>query len=226
MKMPSRKRFALVAGGVAAVGAAGTLAAGVTLGLFSATEASGANSFTAGTVSVGDGAPVSVTCTQSGMVPGQSSSGALSGTKADSPCTFNVKYTGSASAYLAVDVAIGNGTTKLYDGTATGLQYYLKDGSSTSYVGGTSYTQQGGTSAALPAAGASNLLVSRTPASTNAAVSFTLDDSFPVAAGNAYQGGSSTVTLTFHAVQSGSNPLPADCVAGQQCNASGSFAWS
>lgn len=189
-------------------------------------EASGANSFTAGTVSVGDGTPVSVTCSQSGMVPGESSSGATSGTKADSPCTLNVKYTGNASAYLAVDVAIGNGTTKLYDGTATGLQYFLKDGSSTSYVSGTSYTQEGGTSAALPAAGASNLLVSRTPASTNTAVNFTLDDAFPAAAGNAFQGGSSTVTLTFHAVQSGSNPLPAGCVAGQQCNASGSFAWS
>ena len=226
MKMPSRKRLALGAGGVAVVGAAGALVAGVTFGLFSATETSGANSFTAGTVSVGDGTPVSVTCAPSGMVPGESSSGAPSGTKAGSPCTFNVKYTGSASAYLAVDVAISNGTTKLYDGTATGLQYYLKDGSSTSYVSGTSYTQEGGTSATMPAAGASNLLVSRTPASTNAAVGFTLDDAFPGAAGNAYQGGSSTVTLTFHAVQSGSNPLPSDCVAGQQCNASGSFAWS
>ena len=33
----------------------------------------------------------------------------------------------------------------------------------------------------------------------------------PTAAGNGYQSGSTTVTLTFHAVQSGNNALPTGC---------------
>jgi hypothetical protein len=137
-----------------------------------------------------------------------------------------VKYTGSASAYLAVDVAVSNGSTALYDTTANGLQFYLKDGSSTSYVNGTSFTQQGGGSATLPVAGASNLLVSTSPASNGTAVNFSLDYLLPATAGNSFQGGSTTVTLTFHAVQSGNNTLPGTCAAGQQCNAGSGFAWS
>src|SRR5260370_14727930 len=165
MTMSLRKRFALGAGAMATVGAAATLAAGVTFGLFSATASSGANTFTAGTVTVGDGTPVSVTCNVQNMVPGDSSPGAPSGSHADSTCTYNVKYTGSANAYLAGDMAVGNGPTKLYDSSATGAQLYLKDGSST-YVSGTSFTQEGGPSlsASLPAGTTPNLLVSKTPA--------------------------------------------------------------
>lgn len=228
MTISLRKRFALGAGAAATVGAAATLIAGVTFGLFSATTSSGANAFTAGTVSVGDGTPTSVTCNITNMVPGDSSTGAASGSKTDGPCTYNVKYTGSASSWLAVDVKVSNGTTgvPLYDTTASGLQFFLKDGSSTSYLNGTTFTQQGGATAALPVATTSNLLVSTTPAATGTAVGFSLDYALPAAAGNGYQNGSTTVTLTFHAVQSGNNPLPAGCAAGQQCNATSSFAWS
>jgi predicted ribosomally synthesized peptide with SipW-like signal peptide len=197
-----KRRLALGAAAVTAVGAVAALVAGFTFGLFSATESSGANTFTAGTVSVGTGSPASVTC------------------------TYNVKYTGSANAWLAVDVAVSNGSTALYDGTANGLQLYLKDGAPTTYLNGTSYTQQGGGSAALPVGTTSNLLVSTTAATTGTAVNFSLDYLLPSSAGNSYQGGSATVTLTFHAVQSGNNALPGTCAAGQQCNAGGSFAWS
>ena len=226
MAMSMKRRLALGAAGATAVGAVATLVAGFTFGLFSATESSGANTFTTGTVSVGAGSPASVTCTISNVVPGDSSAGASTGSKADTTCTYNVKYTGSAPAYLAVDVAVANGTTALYDGTATGLQLYLKDGTPTSYVNGTSFTQQGGGSAALSAGTTSNLLVSTSAASTGTAVNFSLDYLLPAAAGNSYQGGSATVTLTFHAVQSGNNPLPGTCAAGQQCNAGSGFAWS
>jgi hypothetical protein len=226
MRMSTKKRLALGAGAVTTVGAVATLVAGFTFGLFSATGSSGANTFTAGTVSVGAGAPASVTCTISNMVPGDSSAGASAGSKSYSTCTYNVKYTGSANAYLAVDVAVGNGGSALYDGSATGLQLYLADGSSTSYLSGTSYKQQGGASAALPAATTSNLLVSSTPATTGTAVNFSLDYALPATAGNPYQGGSATVTLTFHAVQAGNNPVPGGCAAGQQCNAGSGFAWS
>ena len=226
MSMSIKKRFALGAGAAATVGAVATLAAGVTFGLFSSAAPSQANSFTAGTVTVGQDNSTSVVCSISNMVPGDSSTGASTGSKADTTCKYNVKYTGSANAYLAVDVAVSNGSTTLYDGSATGLQLYLKDGSSTSYLNGTSYTKQGGSSATLPSGSTPNLLVSTAPASTNTAVNFSLDYLLPSSAGNGYQGGNSTVTLTFHAVQSGNNSLPGTCVAGQQCDNGSGFAWS
>jgi hypothetical protein len=222
--MSVKKRLAMGAAAATTVGAVATLVAGFSFGLFSGTESSGANTFTAGTVSVGAGSPASVTCTISGMVPGDSSAGAPGGSNADSTCTYNVKYTGSAPAWLAVDVAVSNGSTALYDHSANGLQLYLKDGSAT-YVSGTSFTQQGGTAAALPAGTTSNLLVSTSAAATGTQVGFNLDYALPAAADNTYQGGSTTVTLTFHAVQSGNNPLPSGCHAGQQCNAGSGFAW-
>src|SRR5437868_3763208 len=135
MRTSMKRRLALGAAAANTVGAVATLVVGFTFGLFSATQSSGANTFTAGTVTVGAGTPASVTCTISSMVPGDSSSGASAGSKAGTPCSYNVKYTGSASAWLAVDVAVSNGGTVLYDGTATGLQLYLAGGS-TSYVNG------------------------------------------------------------------------------------------
>jgi hypothetical protein len=232
MSKKSKKRLAIIVGSVATVGAAATLAGGVTFGLFSASGASGANTFTGGTVSIGTNTPISVVCTLAGMVPGDSSAGAPVGSKADTACTYNMKYTGTATAWLAVDVAVSNGTPVLYDGTATGLQLYLKDGTPTTYLtstaptAGTTFTAQGGTATSLPTGTTANLLVSTIPATTGTAVSFTLNYAVPIATGNAYQGGSATVTLTFHAVQAGNNPLPGACVAGQQCNATTTFLWS
>jgi hypothetical protein len=229
---PSTKKRLAIAGAVAVtLGAVGTLVGGTTFGLFSSTNSSGSNTFTAGTVTVGPGSASSVTCTIPNMVPGDSSSGAPIGNKTDTQCTYNVKYTGSAGAWLGVDVTVTNGSTALYDGTATGLQLYMKNGSttfltSTAPTAGTTYAKEGGASADLPAGTTSNLLVSTTAATTGTAVNFTLDYAVPIATGNNYQGGSATVTLTFHAVQSGNNPLPSDCAAGQQCNAGSTFVWS
>ena len=228
----SKKRVALALGVAASIGAIATLASGTTFGLYSASETSSGNSFTSGTVTVGTGTPTSVTCTITNMVPGDSSAGAAIGSKADTTCTYNVKYTGSAPAWLAVDVAVSNGSTSLYDSTANGLQLYLKDASSTyltstAPTAGTTYKNQAGTATSLPAAGITDLLVSTTAATTGTAVSFSLDYALPIASGNTYQGGSATVTLTFHAVQSGNNPLPATCTtAGAQCLPGSGFVWS
>jgi hypothetical protein len=232
MSKKKKKRLAIIVGSVATVGAAATLAGGVTFGLFSASGAGGANTFTGGTVTVGTGTPVSVNCVITNMVPGDSSSGAAIGSKAATACTYNMKYTGSATAWMAVDVAVSNGTTPLYDGTATGLQLYLKDGTPSTYLtstaptAGTTFAAQGGAATSLPTGTTANLLVSTTPAAPNTSVSFTLNYAVPIATGNAYQGGSATVTLTFHAVQAGNNPLPGACVAGQQCNPTTTFLWS
>ena len=235
MRKSLRRRLVLAAAAIASIGSAATLATGLTSGLFSASATSGGNVFTAGTVTLAAGSPASVTCTISDMVPGDSSAGAPIGAKADTTCTYNVKYTGSATAWLGVDIAVTNGGTPMYDGTATGLQLYLNDASPTTYLtstapaGGTIYLQQGGTPASLPAGATADLLVGTTPAAPNTDVSFSLDYALPSGAGNAYQGGSVTVTLTFHAVQSGNNALPADCAAGQQCNTNrhaSTFQWS
>lgn len=237
-----RKRLALAGAAVTAVGAAATLVAGFTFGLFSATESSGSNSFTAGTVTVTTTTPTSVTCTITSMVPGDAStnfSPAYSNSS-DAPCTYNVEYTGSASAWLGVDMTIANGSTALFGSdSATGIQFQLADGTPTTYVsssatntgdtGDTTYKAEGGTTTALPATGISDLLVSTTAATNGTVVDFSLDYGIPLDSGNVYQGGSVTVTLVFHAVQSKNNPLPADCAAGDQCNAGGdssSFAWS
>jgi hypothetical protein len=229
----SKKRIAVAVGVAASIGAIATMASGVTFGLFSGSQAGGGNSFTSGTVSVGTGTPTSVTCTITNMVPGDSSAGAPIGGKADTTCTYNVKYTGSASAWLAVDVAVSNGSTSLYDGTATGLQLYLKDAAPATYLtstaptAGTTFKTAAGTSTTLPVTGALDLLVSTTAATTNSAVSFSLDYAVPIVSGNTYQGGSATVTLTFHAVQSGNNPLPLTCTtAGAQCLPGSGFVWS
>jgi hypothetical protein len=233
MNMSVKKRRLVIIGAAAAtIGAAATLAGGITFGLFSASGSGGANTFTGGTVSVGAGTPVSVVCTITNIVPGDSSTGAPIGAKAATPCTYNMKYTGSATAWLGVDVAVSNGSTALYDGTATGLQLYLKDATPSTYItstaptAGTTFVAQGGTATSLPVGTTSNLLVSTTPTATNTAVSFSLNYAVPIATGNVYQGGSATVTLTFHAVQAGNNPLPGACVAGQQCNATSTFLWS
>jgi hypothetical protein len=235
----ARKRLALAGAAVTVIGAVATLVAGFTFGLFSATESGGTNSFTAGTVTVTTTTPASVTCTITTMVPGDAStnfSPAYSNSS-DTPCTYNVEYTGSASAWLGVDVAVSNGSTSLFSsGSATGIQFQLKDGTPTTYVsssatnstgtGDTTYDAQGGTATALPATGVSDLLVSTTAATNGTVVDFSLDYGLPLDSGNAFQGGSVTVTLTFHAVQSKNNSLPVACAAGDQCNAGGSFAWS
>ena len=238
---PGRHRDGLIRRTVVALACVlAGVTAGVTLARMSAPENGGANSFTTGTLSVTTGSVASVTCTTTGLLPGVSSAGALIGTKTASTCTFNVKYNGGVSAYLGVDIAVTNGSTSLFgSGSSTGLQLYLTDASSTSYVtsnasdtggtGDTTYAKEGGATAALPAAGISDLLVSRTAATNGTTVSFSLDYALPQDSANAFQSGSVTIELTFRAVQSRNNTLPADCAAGQQCNAGGdgsSFAWS
>jgi len=203
----SRKRLLISAGGITAVGAVATLVLGSTLGLFSATQTSGPNTFTAGTVTLTN--PTTVACTVGPMAPGDSSTGyspAITG-QTDSPtapCTFAVTYGGNLPAYLGVDIAITG--TSLYDGTSSGLQLEISDGT-------TSYTTSGAIN------GTTDLLVSKTPdaASSNTVHTLTVNYALPTAAGNAYQGLSSTITLTIHAVQSGNNNFVGACTAGSTC---------
>jgi hypothetical protein len=205
--MSIKKRLALGAGAVATVGAVATLVAGVTFGLFSASQTGATNTFTAGTVTLTN--PVNASCTISPMAPGDSSAGytpvpAGQTDPQTAACTFAVTYGGNLPAYLGVDAAVGG--TGLYDASATGLQFQIGDGT-------TSYATGGALN------GTSNLLVSTTPDAANSSKvhTFTVNYALPTASPNSYQGKNTTLTLTVHAVQSGNNNFVGGCTAGQSC---------
>ena len=211
-------RFASSLGSVAlAFAAVSALTVGATMALFSATQTSGSNTFAAGTVSVGLGS-TSTTCTVTNMMPGDSSANYGSGSASLTPCDYRVKYTGSAAAWLAVDVAVTAGSPALYTATSSGLQLKIGVNGGASMVSGTTFKTQAGTNTTLTAGSpVTNLLVSSVPATTDDLVTFDIDYLLPLIAPNALQGGTTTVTLTFHAVQSSNQPI-GGCVAGRQCS--------
>jgi predicted ribosomally synthesized peptide with SipW-like signal peptide len=214
----SKKRLMTLAG-VLAMGAVGL---GVTSALFSDTQTSIANTFEAGSVEVGLGSTSRV-CSVTDILPGDSSANYGSGSQSLLPCIYDVTYTGTSSAWLAVDIAVTGGPPALYTGSGSGLQLKLDADGSTSFVTGTSYTTVSGSASNISSgATISNLLVSATPATQNSSVIFNLNYLLPTLAPNSLQGGAASVTLTFHAVQSANQPI-GSCVAGRQCN---SITWS
>ena len=213
-KFRKRKWVVRVAAGSAVVVA---LAAG-SVALFSDTKTSSTNSFDAGTVSVGLGS-TSTTCTIDLLMPDDSSAGFGSGSQSKSTCTYAVKYTGTVGAWLAADVLVETGTPSLYTGTSNGLQYKVKVAGGPTLVNGTTFTSVAGSSAQVTAGSSvSNILLSSNPAVQGDQLEFNIDYLLPRLAPNALQGGSSTITITFHAVQSANQPI-GSCVAGRQCNA-------
>ena len=234
MKLNRRKRTVVIGGLVTSIGAAATLLAGATFGFFSsAGVSSGNNQFTAGKVVVGlDPGGTQVTCSVGPMSPGDSQA---SGTNV--ACKYVVKYTGNVNAFLALDLSItgaaGTPTTPygastpsaaqgLFDGTATGLQFNIGDGTNT-YLSGAQYNNQAGTPTTLtPTGGAGSvvdLLMNTTPVTANATRTLTVNYNLPTTAGNAYNLATSTVVLTVHAVQADNNPLPVGCAIGAVCSA-------
>jgi hypothetical protein len=199
------------------------LVTGSTLGLFGASATGGHNSFTAGTVTLANGAVGN--CPVSNLLPGS----------APDTCSFTASYSGSAAAYLAVNVLIetqaGAGGTRLYNpgDSASDLQVTVTSSSpSVSYAVPVSAT----TCPAGAPAGSScyeldNELVS-TSAVTGAAVTFSVSVSLPANSATGYQGGTAQVILTTHAVQSRNNTLScaATRAAGSPCTPSGTFTWS
>ena len=219
MKNGLSKKHLMTLAGVLAMGAVGL---GVTSALFSDTQTSIANTFEAGSVEVGLGSTSRV-CSVTDMLPGDSSANYGSGSQSLLPCIYDVTYTGTSSAWLAVDIAVTGGPPALYTGSGSGLQLKLDADGSTSFVTGTSYTTVSGSASNISSgATISNLLVSATPATQNSSVIFNLNYLLPTLAPNSLQGGAASVTLTFHAVQSANQPI-GSCVAGRQCN---SITWS
>lgn len=248
----TRKQQLTAAGFVATLLAVMSLVTGITFGLFSTTTTGQTNTFTTGNVTVGLGSGTSVVCSVTNLAPGDSSTGYPSGSgvadQSFQQCKYFVTYTGSAPAYLAVNVAVNNPTTELYNATSSGLQLFIRDfyqgAYQTTYVGGSAstggfeYTAQGGTSfgSTLSAGStASDLLVSTSSYTGSGFTStfgasgdeFTVDYNLPYnSSSNSNIGGSTTITLTFHAVQAGNNALPSACnSAGAGVSCTG-LAWS
>lgn len=217
----AKGRAGAVRGMFASMAALAAFGVGVTAALFWATDSSGQNQFASGTVTVDkDGA--STTCNVAGLVPGDSSAGYGNGSLTKVTCTYNVKYTGASAAWLAADLSVGNGSTALYLGDSGGIQFKVKAGT-LALMTGTSFKDITGASTTVQAGTAvNNILLNDTPAQTNDTLAFTVDYLLPLAAANALQGGSSTMGITFHAVQSTNMPIGA-CVAGRQCN---TITWS
>jgi len=205
------------------VGAAGVLTIGATNALFGATETSATNTFAAGTVSVAAGTPSSVTCAVTGMVPGDSSAGSGSGSESLVKCSYKVKYTGTSGAWLGVDVAVAGGTPNLYTGTATGLQLKVSVNGSAAMVNGTTYkTAAGVDTTVVSGTPVTNLLINSVQAAQNDEFSIDVTYALPIAAPNALQGGTSSLALTFHAIQSANNPI-GTCAVNKQCS---TITWS
>lgn len=208
--------FIRAVAGITAIGATTLTVIGIASALFSATQTSDSNTFTTGSISVGLGTE-SVTCDIPQIMPGDSSAGAASGSQDLATCVYDVRYTGNAPAWLAVDVLVTAGVPSLYTGDVDGLQLGLSANDSLTLAGNNTFLDQNGGSTSIVAGTVvENLLISTTPAEQGDAVTFDLDYLLPATAPNALQGASASVTLTFHAVQSDNQPID-PCVAGRQC---------
>ena len=208
------RRFRRLASVVLVTASAGLALVG-TSALFTDSETNQSDTFATGTVTVGLGA-TSTTCNVTELAPGDSSAGYGSGSAGRTTCTYKVKYTGSLPAYLGVDVNVANGATPMFTGTASGLQLKVATSDGVSVVNGTAYKNQAGSDVTVVAGTqVPNILVKSTPAVTNDEVTFTVDYLLPLAAPNSLQASSSSVQLTFHAVQSANQTT--SCVAGRQC---------
>lgn len=220
----ARRRILLAISALATTGAASTMVAGTTFGFYSSKPGAESNSFTSGTVTLAS--TVTGACTVSALAPGD----------APAACTFNTTYSGSLSAYLAVDVLVetqaGSGGTVLYNpGGSNGLTVAVTDNQSspvTYVVPTTATTCPGGAPSGSTCYELDNELLG-TSAFTNGATDvISTAVTLPAAAGNGYQGGAAQVILTAHAVQSKNNTLSCTttATAGHSCTPSGSFAWS
>jgi hypothetical protein len=214
------RRLLLAAGYALSLAAVAALASGATYGFFSATSPGEENAFSTGTVTLSSG--TSGSCAVSNLLP----------TSPPSTCTLQATYTGSAPAYLAVDVLVqtqpGAGGTALYDPSGSGgLQVTISSTNPTVAA----YSLPVTPAACPPSAPASstcfalqNALVATTPfTSASPQVSFSTTVGLPASSPTVYQGGSAQIVLHVHAAQAGHNGNVAACTAGQPCAA---VSWS
>lgn len=212
-----RRRWPLLA--LLAVAATGT---GIgTLSLFTDVQTPAANTFESGTVKLGLGSATS-TCTVPVLVPGDSSAGWGSGSANRPTCRVELEYTGSAEAWLGVDVLVDGAASNLFTGGSDGIQLKVRTKAGVSVIDNTSYRDAAGTARTLAVGSrVDGILLAGAPAVTGDKLVVELDYLLPTAAPNAMQGRGTTVTFTFRAAQSSNQPVLA-CVAGRQC---GTITW-
>jgi hypothetical protein len=197
-----KKRLLVGASVLAGLGGAAALVAGTTFGLFSTSQTGTTNSFSSGTVTLTN--PVSVKCTVGPMEPGDSSTGYGSGSGTDSACTFTVTYTGTLGAFIGVSTTV---TGTLYaTGNAKSLRFKITDTASTSYT----------TTGNINTNSSSPLYVNDTLAGTHQH-KFTVNYELPATATNLFQGKTTTLTLTVHAVQDSNNGTGCTTAKGAEC---------
>ncbi len=212
-----RRRWPLLI--LAAIAVTGT---GVgTLSLFTDVQTPEANTFESGTVELGIGSATS-TCTVPVLVPGDSSTGWGSGSGDRPTCRIELTYTGSADAWLGVDVLVDGAVSNLFTGGSEGIQLKFNTETGVAVLNGTTYRDPAGTAQTL-AVGTEvdGILLAGVPAETGDTMVIELDYLLPIAAPNTMQGRDTTVTFTFRAAQSSNQPVLA-CVAGRQC---GTITW-
>ncbi|HUY64057.1 MAG TPA: TasA family protein [Acidimicrobiales bacterium] len=220
----ARRRIMVAASAVTTLAAASSLVAGTTFGFYSSKSGAESNSFTSGTVTLAS--TVTGACTVVNMAPG------------DSPaaCGLGTTYSGSLSAYLAVDVVIetqaGTGGTTLYNPAGSnGLTVTISDNQTTPVtyvVPSTSTTCPGGAPTGSTCYELDNELLGTSSYANGAADTISTAVTLPSTAGNIYQGGAAQVILTAHAVQAKNNTVACSstATAGHSCTPSGTFAWS
>jgi hypothetical protein len=221
----SRQHVLKLAAALAMVGSLAALVSGATFGLYSSEPSPATDAFTAGTITLTNN--VTGACRTTSMAPG------------DSPaaCMLGLTYSGSLSAYLAVDILIetqaGTGGTDLYNPPSSnnGLTVSITDnqGTPVTYtVPTTATTCPSGAPTGSTCYELDNELLGTSPYTSGATDTISTSVTLPSAAGNGYQGGSAQIILTAHAVQAKNNTMHCTTTptAGQSCTASSGFAWS
>jgi len=213
-RTPGPKRVAPAAGFVIWVAAVAALATGATLGLVSEAAGHQSGNVFAGTVTLTNN--VTGGCSASNLLPGS----------AASVCTLKATYSGTAHAFLGLDVLVetqaGNGLTDLYNPSDSTHDLQISTTSTSPTVTYTVPT----TSTACPVGAPTGStcyeldkeLVGTTPFTNNSAtVTFTTTLSLPSGSTTGYRGGAAQIYLTAHATQSSNNPV-GSCVAGTTCS--------
>ncbi len=210
MFLSRHRRFTLVLSAVGVLGAAAALAVGASYALFSSTATPQTATISAATVTLtNSGSASAQNCTFQDIVPGDN---------LGSTCTYTVDYTGSAPAWLLLNVATssmsGSGGKALIDGGPYGLIPQI------SYSSGTGTQLFGYSMGPRPTCTTTNGVESCTSSYDNQLVStggtisngqtftFTISGAMNIgtdAQNNPYQGGTGTITVQAWAVQSANN---------------------
>ncbi|HWI52180.1 MAG TPA: TasA family protein [Symbiobacteriaceae bacterium] len=167
--------------GLLAIAAIAVLTTVGSLALFSASATPETATYTAGTVTLGD--PTTRLATVTGLAPGDTGSS-----------TYTIQYTGNLSAWLGLDTSLSGDLTTCDGGGR--LTVTITDANSNSYSSNASNQVIKGAAGAIA------------PVAAGATKAFTVSYNLALAAGNACQGKSATISLTVKAVQSANNTDP------------------